>query len=52
LMAIEKIILNGEITFDTKTSTYTVWEKNTVVCVTKYFEIAKVALETFNKHYL
>lgn len=51
---IEKYTKNGEITFNTETKEYTVWDENysDTVCVTNYPKVAEAALDAYAKHYL
>ena len=53
-MAIQNYTKNGEITFDTETGEYTVWNEvyTDPVCVTHYPKIAESALETYAEVYL
>lgn len=51
---IKKHTENGEITFDTDTKLYTVWDENYLdkVCETPYPKIAEKALEIYADDYL
>ena len=53
-MAIIKHTKNGEITFNTATKQYTVWDEVylDVVCVTNYPLIAEAALKIYCEEYL
>lgn len=51
---IEKYTKNGEITFNTKTREYTVWDEtySDSVCITPYPKIAEAALDIYGKDYI
>lgn len=53
-MSIKNYSENGEITFDTETGEYTVWNEvyTDVVCITNYPKIAESALEIYGKYYI
>jgi hypothetical protein len=53
-MAIEKYTENGEITFDTETKEYTVWDEIYCdkVCVTSYPKVAEAAFKVYSEEYL
>ena len=53
-MAIEKYTANGEITFNTVTKVYVVWNETytEVVCETYYPKVAEAALTAYSEHYL
>ncbi len=51
---IERYTENGEITFNTETKQYTVWDEtySDVVCITYYPKVAESALDSYARHYL
>ena len=53
-MSLENYTKNGEITFDTDTKKYTVWDEVYVdpVCVTPYPKIAEAALDIYCSEYI
>ena len=53
-MAIENYTENGEITFNTETKEYTVWNEtySDTVCVTQYPKVAEAALLAYAENYL
>ena len=53
-MAVIKHTENGEITFNTETKEYTVWDESYLdpVCVTNYPKVAEAALVAYADNYL
>lgn len=53
-MTIENYTKNGEITYDTETKKYTVWNEvyADIICVTNYPKIAEAALKIYADNYL
>jgi hypothetical protein len=51
---IEKHTKNGEITFNTETKEYVVWNEtySDTVCTTNYPKVAEAALKAYADHYL
>lgn len=45
---------NGEITYNTLTGEYTVWDETYayIVCKTNYPKVAEAALQAYDEHYL